>query len=199
MGTYKDGKLVCKTKEGKLVGMNNNRKFVRFDGRLPHKVQYVTGGDRYSFVFYKNYDRKMNGCPLRILACPQYMIGKGEFQDVGYESDEWYDNLSFEQKIKVYGTIVDVLPDGNCGYHAVLHLLKVKQLVDRNIPINAFRKAIRNYINPNKDFVPKALEYVASFRDRLDKEERIERFLTLISECIYAEDICFNDGANEDH
>lgn len=62
---------------------------------------------------------------------------------------------------------------GNCGYHAGLNFLKVKQLVDREIFINCFRKAIRNYITPNKNHVLMELEYVASFRDLLDKEKHI--------------------------
>ena len=57
IGVYEGVNLVCKTKNGRLINVSNRRRFVRFDGRLPHKVNRTVSGQRYSFVYYKTYDR----------------------------------------------------------------------------------------------------------------------------------------------
>ena len=44
LGNYKGGNLVCKTSDDNTVVINNRRRFVRFDGRLPHKVQKIISG-----------------------------------------------------------------------------------------------------------------------------------------------------------
>ena len=61
IGEYKGGNLVCKSKDGRLLNVSNRRRFVRFDGRLPHKVNMIISGQRHSFVYYKTYDRLL-GC-----------------------------------------------------------------------------------------------------------------------------------------
>lgn len=69
LGMYKVGNLVSKTNKGKILDVNNHMRFVRFGGRLLHKVQCVSGGDLYSFLYYNNCDRNINGGPLQIFAC----------------------------------------------------------------------------------------------------------------------------------
>ena len=96
--------------------INNSRRFLRFDGRLPHKVEGLIYRTRCPFKFYKNYDRNING-RLPILSIPQYMIGDTEFEDA---SNQWYNHLSNTQKIEEYGVIVDLSADDNCGYHTVM-------------------------------------------------------------------------------
>lgn len=90
----KGSNLVCKMKHDTPVVINNRRRFVRFDGKLPHKAKAVANVTRYSFILYKNYDCNISGGPLPILFTPQYMIRQGKFN----ASDQWYDNLSSAEK-----------------------------------------------------------------------------------------------------
>ena len=53
LGNYTGGNLVCKTKDNKIIQINNRRRFIRFDGRLPHKVENFVSGRRFAFLFYK--------------------------------------------------------------------------------------------------------------------------------------------------
>ena len=81
LGNYKGGNLVCKTQDGKIIQINNRRRFIRFDGRLPHKVENLVSGRRFAFLFYKTFDRNITGKAEPILQCPQYLIQKSVFEN----------------------------------------------------------------------------------------------------------------------
>ena len=51
-----------------------------------------------------------------------------------------------------HGTIIDVSPDGNCGYYAVMKGLVSLQLMDEEIPINVFRKELKDYAIKHRAF-----------------------------------------------
>ena len=52
--------------------INNFRRVVRFDGRLPHEVSPVLSGFRYSVIFFKVFDRRLL-CSTPILHMPKYV------------------------------------------------------------------------------------------------------------------------------
>ena len=68
-----------------MITVMNRRILVRFDGRLPHKVQNIMSGWQFSFLYYKTYDRAL-GCatPVRrdIIACTVFSISVGGLRDV---------------------------------------------------------------------------------------------------------------------
>eukprot|EP00945_MAST-04E_sp_MAST-4E-sp1_P000555 g555.t1 len=58
LGNYKGGLLRVHTKSGPRDIDIRNR-LVKFDGRLPHEVVNYQGGNRFTVIFYKNYDRRI--------------------------------------------------------------------------------------------------------------------------------------------
>ena len=48
--------MVYNEMKKEYVSLINNRKMVKFDGRMDHFVTNVTEGERYSIIFYKSYD-----------------------------------------------------------------------------------------------------------------------------------------------
>ena len=106
IGEYKGGNLVRKSKDGRLINVSNIRRFVRFDGRLPHKVNSIVSGQRYSFIYYKTYDRSLGCKPQPILSYSEYMVASNIFKEAGGKIDDSNYNLSSSQKfdnLKVCG------------------------------------------------------------------------------------------------
>ena len=95
-------------------------------------------------------------------------MGEGEFEDA---IDQWYANLSTEEKIEEFGTIIYINHDDNCGYyHIVLYLLKRRNKISSDIPIAEFLRALYRYVIDNTDIVIEALDYVTRFRGCNDRE-----------------------------
>ena len=59
LGSFTGGILSSYNKLNIKKELNNYRRVVCFDGRLPHEVSAVVSGLRYSVIFYKVYDRRM--------------------------------------------------------------------------------------------------------------------------------------------
>jgi len=59
LGSFTGGILRSYNNLGEFKDINNFRRVVRFDGRLPHEVSQVLSGCRYSIIFFKLYDRRM--------------------------------------------------------------------------------------------------------------------------------------------
>ena len=51
-----------------------------------------------------------------------------------------------------HGTIIDVSPDGNCGYYTVMKGLVSLKLMDEGVPINVFRKDLKDYAIKHRAF-----------------------------------------------
>ena len=73
--------------------------------------------------------------------------------------------LSFLDKIKQYGEIMPVPGDGHCGYHAVMSLLRLKNIISDSCSIMSFRKSLSDFIGENESNVVKWLDYAISFRE----------------------------------
>ena len=103
IGEYEGGNLLCKTKDGRLINVSNRWRFVRFDGRLPHKVNTIVSGHRYSFVYYRTYDRSLGCKPQPILSSPEYMVTSNIIKEAGGEIEDLNFNLSSSQKTREFG------------------------------------------------------------------------------------------------
>ena len=82
IGNYSGGNLVCMNMDGKQITVNNKGRIIRFDGRLPHKVEAVTEGETYTFLSYKKFDRKIGSNKMLFLPTPQYMDMDGTFRNI---------------------------------------------------------------------------------------------------------------------
>ena len=58
------------------------------------------------------------------------------------KDDNWYQNLYNFENICYYGTVHDVPADGNCGFHAVMALLRKNGIITHGLTLTAFRKDI---------------------------------------------------------
>lgn len=65
---------------------------------------------------------------------------------------------------------MDVPGDGNCGYHAVMALLREKGAIDSNLSIMMIRRDIYMFIKENTEDVIQTLDYCVTFRDRVDRD-----------------------------
>ena len=70
LGDYTGGELRCYLNKDKtqFVDMDTRNRIVKFDGRLPHRVLPFKG-NRYTVIYYKNYDRRILQ-PQQILMAP---------------------------------------------------------------------------------------------------------------------------------
>ena len=71
---------------------------------------------------------------------------------------------------------MDVPGDGNCGYHAVMALLREKGVIDSNLSITMMRRDVYMFIKDNTEDVFQTLDYCVTFRDRVDRDIRIQSF-----------------------
>ena len=73
LGSFPGGILRSYNNLGIMKDINNFRRVVRFDGRLPHEVSQVLSGCRYSVIFFKLYDRRMTRRSAPILNNPKFV------------------------------------------------------------------------------------------------------------------------------
>lgn len=60
LGVYRGAALRTYDSAGQAYDIDNHHQLARFDGRLPHEVVVDSDfeGDRYTVIFYKNYDHR---------------------------------------------------------------------------------------------------------------------------------------------
>ena len=113
-----------------------------------------------------------------------------------------------------HGTIIDVNPDGNCGYYAVMKGLLSHKLIDDEIPINVFRKDLRDYAIKHRTFfcgsekidakyIDISGSTVAPFVQKLRNrrvslnEKKKDQFFQQIIDVIYQDDTDYSTGVSD--
>ena len=118
------------------------------------------------------------------------------------------------KNISDHGRIIDVSPDGNCGYHAIMKGLINLKLIDSPIPMNIFRKEIKDYVIEHRSFFcgcddekaqyidvsgDSVIPFVPKARNRrvvINTNTKDKLFTTLV-EKIYRDDVNYNNGIGD--